>query len=325
VRIAYGATGIGGTYHFSEPFVGEADFPLPGDVAYKTTGYYPPLYVQNQRFFPQTDVAIERRNPELKMTTISGHVLDFRGRPLARATVATDEPLFVTVTDGRGDYLMMVPTGEDVRVRAFALGEVPAVSKRIHTQTGEPLRVELQTAAPPAPAELVNGHFDKCHETEAGLIEGWTGFGTTDGALASGHERILFKKTSHAGEGLYFAQSGSNTKNGGSYQLVQATPGQRYRLSGWVYTYTFGEAKKPMDNNCRLGIDPTGGRDPDSSDVVWTDATESESKWTQIAVEATATHERITIYLRHEMRRGNIWNITLFDTIDLKKVEEKKD
>ncbi len=319
VRLTFGVEKAFGTFWFSTPFAGEADFPLPADANYKTTGYVAPLYEQNKAFFAQTVVDIKQRNPSLKAATVAGQVLDFRGRPLPKATVASDSPLFLTLTDERGRYRLTVPAGRRMRVRAFALGETPALSEPIQLATDQTRRIDLQTAPPPAPTELVNGDFNTYHPKEPGLMTGWQGFGATDGIYQSGHERIIFRATSHEGGGLYFAQSGSNTKNGGAYQIIQATPGRKYRLTGWVYTLTQGEAKKPLDNNCRLGVDPTGGRDPDSADVVWTDPTESQKKWMQISVEATAQTSRITVFLRHEMRRANTWNLTLFDDLRLEK------
>jgi hypothetical protein len=320
VRLAYGVDNAEGFFWFSEPFVGEADFPLPTDAEYRTTGYVPPHYEMNKAFFAQAVTDIRARNPRLKTSQVTGQVTDFRGRPLPRAAVSTDAPLFVTVADEQGKYSLTVPSGESVRVRVYALGETPAVSTPIDVKAGQRLVHNLQTAAPAAPAQLVNGDFNICHEKEAGLMTGWTGFGTTDGILEAGKRRIIFDPTSYEGKGVFFAQAGSNTKNGGAYQVVQADPGHKYRLSGHVATRTEGEGSRPLDNNARLGIDPTGGRDPDSTDVIWTAPTESEGKWTPISVEATAKTTRITVFLRHEMRRANTWNLILFDAVKLEKL-----
>jgi hypothetical protein len=318
VRVSFGVEGAEGTFSFSEPFVGEADFPLPTDAAYRTTGYVPPLYELNKPLFAQAITDVKLRNPGLKAAALTGRVTDFRGRPLKRTVVATDSPLFVAVTDDNGGFTLTAPAGKPVRVRAFPPNETPAISSSLELTGGEHRTLSLQTAAPPAPAQLVNGGFNAFNKQEAGLIPGWTSYGTTDGACASG--RTIFKATSFEGEGMYVAQSGSNTKNGGAYQTVQARPGQAYRLTGRVYTRTEGDGKKPIDNNCRLGIDPTGGRDPNSPDVVWTNRTESEQKWTLLSVEVTAQSSRITVFIRHEMRRANTWNLTLFDDIQLDKV-----
>lgn len=317
VRVSVGVDDAEGHFWFSEPFVGEADFPLPSDASCRTTGYVPPLYEQNKPLFAQAVVDRKQRNAAMKVASITGTVSDFRGRPLMHAAVATDAPLFVTVTNASGEFRLTAPADKAMRVRAFALGEVPAVSETIVRRAGETPAIRLQTSPPPARLELVNGGFNTFHPKEAGLLSGWSTFGTTDGTCAGG--KMIFGVPAFEGEGLYFAQSGSNTKNGGAFQVVQATPGRKYRLTGHVYTRTEGNGKQPLDNNCRLGIDPTGGRDPDSPNIVWTARTESEQKWTPLSVEAVAKTTRLTVFLRHEMRRANTWNLTLFDGVRLEE------
>lgn len=319
LRLTFGADGGEGTLWFSAPYVGEADFPLPGDASLRTTGYVPPLYDVNRRLFAQTSVDLEERNPSLEPATISGQVKDFRGLPLASATVATDVPLFVTVTDRDGRYTLTVPAGRKMRLRAFAREETPAISGIVTAGADRDQVVNLQTAAPDAPATLSNGDFNRFTRNAPGLLRDWTSFGTTDGTTASG--QTIFSAKSFEGEGFYYAQAGSNTKNGGAYQIVQAEPNARYRLTGMVYTRTEGGDMRPLDNNCRLGVDPTGGRNPDSPDVVWTPPTESEQSWKQLQVEVTARTTRMTVFLRHEMRRANIWNLTCFDDLRLEKLE----
>lgn len=319
VRVAFGTEATRGILRFTEPFVTEADFPLQSDEWYKTTAYQPPRFSLNQRFFAQSVTAPELRNPKLRTARINGQVLDFRGRPLAHVAVATDEPCFVAVSDEQGRYVLTVPAGEKLRyrVRAFAPGSPPVVSQLVEMQPDQELTLDLKAGPPAAPAALVNGGFNTFSSREPGLLTGWTTYGTTDGAAAK--PNIFVDLQPCEGEGMYFAGSGSNVKNGGAYQILQAEPGRKYRLSARVFTRTEGGGKQPLDNNCRVGIDPTGGRDPYSPDVVWSTPTESEGRWTPVSVEATAQTERITVFIRHEMRRANTWNLTLFDDVRLEK------
>lgn len=319
IRLTVGVDDADGTFWFGSPFVGEADFPLPGDVKFRTTGYMPPLYDQNRELFAQTITDIQQRNPTLQTGTIAGAITDFRDRPIPGASVSSDSPLFVAVTDEQGRYELTVPAGLPVRVRAFAPGVTAAVSDTVRTAKGQAVALDLRCPALPAPVELVNGGFNRFTPDQAGLMEGWSSFGDTDGTTAS--TKMIYGVPSYEGEGLYFAQAGSNVKNGGAYQTVQASPGARYRLTARVYTRTEGPASQPLDNNCRIGIDPTGGRDPDAADVIWSEPIESEQKWTLLTLEATAQFERLTVFIRHEMRRANIWNLTLFDDVRLKVIE----
>ncbi len=320
VRIDLGVKAGTGTYWFGAPFVGEADFPLPTDVDYGTTGYVPPLYEINKDLFAQTIVDVDARNPDLKKATLFGKVNDFRGRPVPYAVVATDDPLFVDVCDELGNYELIVPADREVCIRAFAAGLETVVSRPVTLKEGLRAHGSLECPPPDAPAELQNGGFNDFVKDAPGLMIGWKSFGATDGTVGS--TKMIFEVPSYEGEGLYAAQSGSNVKNGGAYQTIQAEKGRTYRLTGRVYTRTEGKTKKPLDNNCRLGIDPTGGHDPTGDDIVWTDPTESDKEWTEISVQAEAQTERITIFIRHEMRRANTWNLTLFDDLRLDVVPD---
>jgi hypothetical protein len=322
VRVTLGVSHATGEFWFSEPFVGEADVPLPADASFKTTGYVPPLYEQNRKLFAQTAADIKTRNPSLASGLVVGKVVDFRGRAVPRAVVATDSPVFVTVADDQGVFSLTVPAEVQVHVRAFAGALDPFVSRPLSVAAGETVSLDVRCPAPPAPDALLNGGFNRFTKGNAGQVHGWTTFGSTDGCVASG--KTIFEVPSFEGEGLYLAQAGSNVKNGGACQIVRAIPGRKYRLSAHVYTRTEDPGQRPLDNNCRIGIDPTGGRDPDSKDVVWTEPPQSERKWTRIAVEATARTERITVFIRHEMRRANTWNLTLFDAVRLEPRDEQK-
>ena len=325
VRLAFGVDGAEGTFYFSEPFVGEADFPLPTDGWFMTAGYVPPRYEENRRFFAQAVTSIAARKPDLHTTIIRGTVTDFRNRPLANATVASDSPCFVAVTNERGEYELTVPVSthlnQPIRVRAFAQNAEPAVSKELgQLREGREVMLNLQTEAPPAPKALQNGGFNTFAKNAPGLVRGWTTFGYTDGAAPAPY---IFVKdvTPFEGEGLFFAGSGSNVKNGGVYQVVAVERGARCSLSAQCQTITEGGGKRKGDNTCRIGIDPTGGVDQESSDIVWSEAIESERKWSPIAVDARALTERVTIFVHHQMRRANTWNLTVIDDVQL-SVEE---
>lgn len=41
----------------------------------------------------------------------------------------------------------------------------------------------------------------------------------------------------------------------------------------------------------------------------------------RIEMETTARYERLTVFIRHETRRANIWNLTLFDDVRLEVIE----
>ncbi len=87
---------------------------------------------------------------------------------------------------------------------------------------------------------------------------------------------------------------------GGLIQQVTATPGNIYFFEIWSHTV----AEDYADIQVKVGIDPYGGGDPYSSNVVWsgvkvpTEAYQDspDLNYQQFAVEATAQADRITVF-----------------------------
>ncbi len=53
---------------------------------------------------------------------------------------------------------------------------------------------------------------------------------------------------------------------------------------------------KPTQMHLKVGIDPTGGIDPFSPDIVWSSEVESFDRWTQYSVEAVAKGDTLTVF-----------------------------
>jgi hypothetical protein len=93
----------------------------------------------------------------------------------------------------------------------------------------------------------------------------------------------------------------------GVYQVVQkVTPGALLRLQIWGMTWSCDRESKgncgnassgdPSPMHLRIGIDPTGGTDPFSSNIVWSTEVNSWDTWTLLQVEATAVNSTITVF-----------------------------
>ncbi len=94
------------------------------------------------------------------------------------------------------------------------------------------------------------------------------------------------------------------THEGGIYQQVNtAVSGETYRFSiyAWVWSSTFQDAElsdQPGDVALRVGIDPTGGTDSGSSDIVWSPlAIFYYDAYRQYSVIATAESSTITVFV----------------------------
>ena len=68
----------------------------------------------------------------------------------------------------------------------------------------------------------------------------------------------------------------------------------------------------------RIGIDPTGGTDPTSEDIVWSQGfSQHIDVWGQLSVEATASSDQVTVFLSAYPNRVNPQNDIYYDTAEL--------
>jgi YVTN family beta-propeller protein len=75
--------------------------------------------------------------------------------------------------------------------------------------------------------------------------------------------------------------------------------GKKYTVHVWVYSI-YGGAGSAVQNdkiNKRVGIHPSGGVTPLSSEVVWTPWFGQDKVWTQINCAVTATGNRLTVFI----------------------------
>ncbi len=112
----------------------------------------------------------------------------------------------------------------------------------------------------------------------------------------------------HSGAHSLNLNDGYATYTAAIYQQVSVQPNQNYTGSIWARLKTCNIGKD--SDNCgsavesgayvRLGIDPTGGTDPNSGAIVWSGNIMPHDSWQQATVSATATGGTITLFaLRH--------------------------
>lgn len=167
------------------------------------------------------------------------------------------------------------------------------------------------SALGPLPAgtqKLVNGGF------EAGSLDPWVQFGQTDGVLAGAQ----FNVQPAEGNSFFGAAANYDQKNGGVYQRVPVTPGRILHARTMVNTYREGGAEK--STSVQIGIDPTGGTDPESPKVAWSRAIESPDCLVPLDVQVPSLSEFATVFLRHK-QAAPVWNVTAFDAVSLIETE----
>lgn len=94
---------------------------------------------------------------------------------------------------------------------------------------------------------------------------------------------------------------------GGLYQHVtQVTPGTLLEFSTWIQTWMCFEyddcaygrvSDQPSDMHIRIGIDPTGGTVPTSTNVIWSAEAPAFDQWTHFSVQGRALAEAVTVFV----------------------------
>lgn len=106
------------------------------------------------------------------------------------------------------------------------------------------------------------------------------------------------------------------TLNGGAYQRVSnVVSGATYSLLVNYYTRQTGGANSDVAN--QIGIDPYGGIDQNSVNIVWSPMLSSQDTWTVASLSAVAKSNRISIFLKAIQSFGLQWNINGFDNVIL--------
>ncbi len=85
----------------------------------------------------------------------------------------------------------------------------------------------------------------------------------------------------------------------GVYQRVSASPGQQYRFRIWGHAWSTKDESPFYSNSTleqRIGIDPTGGTDWASSNIVWGPWNQQYDAYGTFYVCATATSNHITVF-----------------------------
>ena len=123
----------------------------------------------------------------------------------------------------------------------------------------------------------------------------------TVGEVANGWEPYVAQPSRASG---HHGGSPFVVRDGRRAQEVGVEPGQRAGICqrvganpGWVYQVT---AEYDVDERgvatARLGVDPSGGSDPDAPSVVWS-SSPARDRWTPLTVRVTADARAITVFL----------------------------
>ncbi|MFK7800744.1 MAG: hypothetical protein AB8G95_03845 [Anaerolineae bacterium] len=185
------------------------------------------------------------------------------------------------------------------------------------------LLLTVSIAARPAFAQtqnlLLNGDFEEGYSQAEGFDEAWIAVGwepfavTTDLDIPNnptGSQPVYLASDSTAatenrvltGARSQMWRTSYSSAFAGVSQRIPIPTDSTVRLSAWTYGWSSTGDDPTVSQNAawmrqRIGIDPTGGNDPNSPDIVWSPAAQYIDTWGELAIEATATENHVTVYL----------------------------
>ncbi len=119
-----------------------------------------------------------------------------------------------------------------------------------------------------------------------------------------------------------FAQKWSSvyaTHHGGIYQRINVTPNSLVTVHAWAQAWSSSgdDPAVSVGGNYQLsvGIDPTGGTDWNSPNVVWSPRSNVLDQWVELSVQARAQGGAVTIYLRGDAEFRLKHNDAYFDDV----------
>ncbi len=120
-----------------------------------------------------------------------------------------------------------------------------------------------------------------------------------------------------------------STHEAGMYQQVMnVEPGKRYRFTIWCHVWSSTEhdprqSVNPANPRLQVGIDPTGAWNPWGPTVVWSHQYYYIDTWGQLAVEAVAQSDVITVFMRSNPEFAVAHNDTYWDDAALINVDDQ--
>ena len=196
-------------------------------------------------------------------------------------------------------------------------------------------------ALTPAAGLLTNGTFENFstigrswHGIDEKVGTGWTHFYVASGTRLDKLHWFSSQDFAAAFGGLNYRLEGNAAQNmwsayefdAGVYQRVTGlTPGTAYAFDVPVVTYWRGPGYPDTDGVMQkwVGIDPTGGTDPTSPSVIWSEVDTNDKAWVYMDLAASAESNAMTFFVRVQAPENTSVNHTDLDIvyIDAAKVD----
>ena len=114
---------------------------------------------------------------------------------------------------------------------------------------------------------------------------------------------------------------------GGVLQRVAVTPGTKLKFSAYINVWSSSlddqaVSEEPSATKLQVGIDPTGGLDGTSANIVWAGVDNIYDQFRQVSVEATANGQAVTVFIKVTLLDPVAHNHAYFDDAELVVVGE---
>jgi LysM repeat protein len=135
----------------------------------------------------------------------------------------------------------------------------------------------------------------------------------------------------HGGAAAWNIRKGFAPFTAGGYQQVSGIAigstihasvwGQNYTCNDQTYSCIGSDGKHHSDTSSgaviRVGIDPSGGTNPNSGQIVWSATNGAFDAWTQVSTDAVNCNATVTIFLYATQQTGMFINAVYFDDASL--------
>ncbi|GAB4420839.1 MAG: hypothetical protein Kow00106_17540 [Anaerolineae bacterium] len=193
--------------------------------------------------------------------------------------------------------------------------------------------VPLARAQTPAANLLVNGDLETPYYAQGAptrtVPQGWglwVGEGLPDALPHKDSPQVYSGAVA-----WHLRQNGGGFTAAGYQQVSGLTPGTVLELAAhaWAFacddvatrcaiaTFPYASSDTRAGMIVRVGIDPTGGLDPLSQAVQWSDGESPYDRWASLRVTATAQSDTVTVYLYMTQQTGLALNSIYWDAVTL--------